>query len=210
MGKIYLIRHGETDSNSEHRFQGRLDLPLNSKGLQQAKSMSEYMAEKKIDIIYSSTMLRARMTAAELAMSKNMSYRPLELLQEISFGDWEGMAYAEINKKWPNEMELFLNRPAAWVPPNGETFLAAQERCQKAFDQIFAECGHDKNIAIISHGGIIRLQLCIALGIPLDNLWKLSIYNVSVSTLSDWQGTLCADSINVADFLKTNFKSKLF
>lgn len=210
MGKIYLIRHGETDSNSEHKFQGRIDLPLNGKGLVQAKFMAKYMMDKKIDVIYSSSMLRARMTAAQLALSKNLSYKPLDLLQEISFGDWEGLAYAEIAKKWPHEMNMFLNSPADWIPPHGETFAAAQMRCQKAFEYIFAECGHDKNIAIVSHGGIIRLQLCIALGIPLNNLWKLSVYNVSVSTLSDWQGSLCADSINVADFVKTESEQKLF
>ncbi|MFR4383374.1 MAG: histidine phosphatase family protein [Phascolarctobacterium sp.] len=67
-----------------------------------------------------------------------------------------------------------------------------------------------KEYCYCSHGGIVRLQLCMALGIPLNNLWKLSVYNVSVSTLSDWNGTLCAESINVADFLNTEFKASLF
>lgn len=70
MGKIYLIRHGETNSNLGHKFQGRIDMPLNGNGLQQARKMAKYMADKKIDAIYSSSMLRARMTAAELAMAK--------------------------------------------------------------------------------------------------------------------------------------------
>lgn len=201
MGKLYLIRHGETDSNKGHRFQGQMDLPLNGTGLAQARQMAQYMAGKRIDAIYCSSMLRACMTAAELALSKNLAYKPMDLLKEISFGDWEGLEYGEINRRWPREMEAFLHRPAEWEPPNGETFAAAQRRCQLAFEQIFAEQGHDKNIAIVSHGGIIRLQLCLALGIPLNNLWRLSVYNVSVSTLSDWQGSLCVDTMNVADFL---------
>ncbi|WP_293728972.1 histidine phosphatase family protein [uncultured Phascolarctobacterium sp.] len=201
MGKIYLIRHGETDSNKGHRFQGQMDLPLNGTGLAQARQMVQYMAGKRIDAIYCSSMLRACMTAAELALSKNLAYKPMDLLKEISFGDWEGLEYGEINRRWPREMENFLHRPAEWEPPGGETFAAAQRRCQLSFEQIFAEQGHDKNIAIVSHGGIIRLQLCLALGIPLNNLWRLSVYNVSVSTLSDWQGSLCVDTMNVADFL---------
>ncbi len=202
MSKIYLIRHGETDSNLGHKFQGQIDLPLNGMGLNQARKMARYLADKHIDVIYCSSMLRACMTAAELALSKNMPYKPLDLLREISFGDWEGLEYSEITRRWPEQMDAFLHRPEEWVPPNGETFTAAQRRCQLAFDRIFAEQGHDKNIAIVSHGGIIRLQLCLALGIPLNNLWRLSVYNVSVSTLSDWQGSLCVDTINVADFLK--------
>ena len=169
--------------------------------------MAAYMAGKKIDAIYSSSMLRARMTAAELAMSRNLPYRSLDLLKEISFGDWEGLEYAEITARWPKEMEAFLHHPAEWEPPHGETFAAAQERCRLAFEHIFAEQGHDKNIAIVSHGGIIRLQLCLALGIPLNNLWRLSVYNVSVSTLSDWQGNLCVDTMNVADFLQRSVEA---
>ena len=117
------------------------------------------------------------------------------------------MEYAEITARWPKEMEAFLHHPAEWEPPHGETFAAAQERCRLDFEHIFAEQGHDKNIAIVSHGGIIRLQLCLALGIPLNNLWRLSVYNVSVSTLSDWQGNLCVDTMNVADFLQRSVEA---
>ena len=207
MGKIYLIRHGETDSNLGHKFQGQMDLPLNATGLAQARQMAAYMADKKIDAIYSSSMLRAKMTTAVLAQSRGMAYRSMDLLKEISFGDWEGLEYAEITARWPKEMEAFLHRPAEWEPPHGETFAAAQERCRLALEQIFAEQGHDKNIAIVSHGGIIRLQLCLALGIPLNNLWRLSVYNVSVSTLSNWQGNLCVDTMNVADFLQRSVEA---
>ena len=63
MGKIFLIRHGETDSNKSHRFQGRLDNPLNAEGIQQAERLVEFMKEQKIDVVYSSSMKRARMTA---------------------------------------------------------------------------------------------------------------------------------------------------
>ena len=91
MGKIYLIRHGETDSNKGHRFQGRINMPLNAKGLEQSEKLAAYMQHLPVDKIYCSSMLRACMTAAPLAMSKNMSYQPLDLLQEVSCGAWEGL-----------------------------------------------------------------------------------------------------------------------
>lgn len=201
MGKIYLIRHGETDSNKGHRFQGRMNLPLNAKGMQQVAGLVEHMQELPVDAIYCSSMLRACMTAAPLAMSKNMAYHPLDLLQEVSFGDWEGLEYGEINRRWPEEMEAFLTRPGEWIPPHGESFHDVEARCAQAFDYIFAREGHEKNIAIVSHGGIIRVQLCMLLGIPLNNLWKLSVHNVSVSTLNDWQGNMVAEVINDAHFI---------
>lgn len=203
MGKIYLIRHGETDSNKGHRFQGRMNLPLNAKGMQQAYALAEYMHKLPVDAVYCSSMLRACMTAAPIAMSKNIAYHPLDLLQEVSFGAWEGMEYSEITKRWPKEMEAFLSRPGEWIPPQGESFHEVERRCAQAFDDIFAREGHEKNIAIVSHGGIIRVQICLVLGIPLNNLWKLSVHNVSVSTFNDWQGNMVTEVINDTHFLQS-------
>ena len=76
-----------------------------------------------------------------------------------------------------------------------------------AYEQIFAEQGYDKNIAIVSHGGIIRLQLSLCLGVPLKNLWRFSVYNASVSTLSNWRGELCLETMNMADFLKHSIEA---
>ncbi len=202
MGKIYLIRHGETDSNKGHRFQGRMNLPLNSKGMQQSALLEQYMQHLPVDAVYCSSMLRACMTAAPLAMQKNIAYHPLELLQEVSFGAWEGLEYSEITKRWPKEMEAFLTRPGEWIPPQGESFHDAAQRCREAFDYIFAREGHEKNIAIVSHGGIIRVQLSMILGMPLNNLWKLSVHNVSISTVNDWQGNMVVEAINDAHFAK--------
>ncbi len=104
-------------------------------------------------------------------------------------------------------MDDFLTRPGEWIPPQGESFHDVARRCRAAFDYIFEREGHEKNIAIISHGGIIRVQLCLLLDIPLNNLWKLSVHNVSVSTLNDWQGNIIAESINDAHFAREQGKS---
>lgn len=202
MGKIFLIRHGETDSNKGHRFQGRLDNPLNEAGIQQAERLAEFMKEQKIDAVYSSSMKRARMTAEKLATAYGLDVKPMDLLQEVSFGAWEGLEYNEINKRWPEEMNLFLTKPGEWMPPNGESFEQVKERCKIAFEQIFAEQGHDKDIAIVSHGGIIRVQLCLLLDIPLNNLWKLAVHNASVTTLVDWNGSLVLEQMNDNSFLE--------
>ncbi len=52
MGRIYLIRHGETDSNKGHRFQGRINMPLNAKGLEQSEKLAAYMQHLPVDKIY--------------------------------------------------------------------------------------------------------------------------------------------------------------
>lgn len=207
MGRIFLIRHGQTDSNSGQMFQGQMDTSLNALGHSQSRQMAEYMKRFKIDAIYCSSMLRARQTCAPLAMAQGLAYHPLDLLKEVSFGDWEGVPFTEIHKIDPEGMTTFLERPGDFTPPKGETFAEAQQRWLKALDYIVEREGHDKNIAIVSHGGIIRLQICSFLGIPLNNLWKMAIRNVSVSTISDWQGNYMVENVNDDHFLN-NIVSK--
>ncbi len=200
MGKLYLIRHGQTDSNNSKQLQGRMDYPLNAKGIQQSYALAAYLRPVHLDAIYCSSMLRARMTAAPLAMDHNLPYRCTDLLQEMSFGKWEGLPLDEINRRWPEEMKLFLTRPGDWQSPGGESFAQAVERGRQALDYIFAQEGHDKDIAIVSHGGIIRCQLCAILGLPLNNFWKLCVHNVSVSVVLDWDGSFMVEHINIRDF----------
>ena len=202
MGRLYFIRHGQTDSNSGKMFQGQMDTPLNVAGLDQAEQMAEYMKGLKLDAIYCSSLMRARMTAAPLALAKNMAYRPVEGLKEVSFGAWEGVSFKTLHAEHGEEMRTFLEQPGEFTPPEGESFGEAQERCVAALMDILAKEGHDKNIAIVTHGGIIRLFVCYFLGIPLNNLWKMAIRNVSVTTVYDGEGAFMVEAVNDDHFLK--------
>lgn len=201
MGRLYLIRHGQTDSNSGKLFQGQMNTPLNANGLDQAQQMAQYMKDIPLDAIYCSSLLRARMTAAPLAMAKNMAYKPLEGLREVSFGDWEGVSFTELHRDHGEAMMTFLERPGEFTPPNGESFVEAQARCIAALNEIFAREGHAKDIALVTHGGIIRLLLCYFLDIPLNSLWKMAIRNVSVSIVYDADGNFMVESVNDDHFL---------
>lgn len=201
MGKIYLIRHGQTDSNTVRRFQGRINTPLNANGQQQAKLLAEYFRSKKLDAIYCSPLLRAQMTAEPLAAVKKLTPRPMEDLQEISFGQWEGLCYSEIADKWPEEIKMFYENPKQCLPPAGETFTRVQERALQALQRILEEQGEERDIAIVSHGGVIRTQICGLLDIPLSNFWRLNIYNASTSIFTVWDGNFTADVINDCHYL---------
>ncbi len=206
MGKIYLIRHGETDANNSFHFQGHIDNPLNKKGLIQAANLGKYYEKFDIDLVYSSSMQRARQTAEPLAEYHGLDVRPLDALKEISFGDWEGLSYDEIKKKWGSQLELFFNHPAQCRMPNGESFADVAQRVKSACDDIFTN-NNDKNIAIVSHGGVIRVQLCLLLGLDINKLWMFSVHNASSTCIGRWKNSLTIEYVNDTHYLQNTANS---
>ena len=61
--RIFLVRHGETDWNQTHRFQGRIDVPLNREGKNQARALALTLKDEPLDAIYASPLARAIQTA---------------------------------------------------------------------------------------------------------------------------------------------------
>eukprot|EP01129_Flabellula_baltica_P004161 TRINITY_DN1420_c0_g1_i4.p1 TRINITY_DN1420_c0_g1~~TRINITY_DN1420_c0_g1_i4.p1 ORF type:complete len:129 (-),score=33.76 TRINITY_DN1420_c0_g1_i4:281-667(-) len=92
--EIWVIRHGQTNFNSEGKLQGRLDIELNEKGLNEAKKCAAYVFEQHQDIpftaIYASDLKRAHRTAQETADLVSLDIQLDERLREIDLGEWSG------------------------------------------------------------------------------------------------------------------------
>ena len=80
MGRLYLIRHGETDSNKSYRFQGQTDIELNAKGRQQAEMLAEHFKNIPLDAVYCSSLKRARQTAEPLAKTHGLEVQPVDAI----------------------------------------------------------------------------------------------------------------------------------
>ena len=198
MGRLYLIRHGETDSNKSYRFQGQTDIELNAKGKVQAQLLAEHFKDIKLDKIYCS----ARQTAEPMAQTHGIAVETVDDIKEIAFGEWEGMTFDEINAKWPGEIDAFFKNPALCHVPGGENFTAVAARVEPFFKRCLTEMD-DKDIAIVSHGGIIRVLLCLFLGVDLNNIWNFSVGNCSTSTLAKWRGfTTVLENTNATYYLR--------
>lgn len=206
MGKIYLIRHGETDANSTFQFQGHIDNPLNNKGHRQAAALEKYFENIDIDVIYSSSMQRAIQTASPLARFHNLEIQPLDELKEVCFGEWEGLSYNEIKAKWSDQLDLFFKLPAQCRMPGGESFDDVAKRVKSACDGILKN-NIDKNIAIISHGGVIRVQLCLLLGLDINKLWMFGVHNASTTCIGKWQDRLTIEYVNDTHYLNDSVNS---
>ncbi len=187
MGRLYLIRHGETDSNRSFRFQGQTDIELNEKGRAQAQVLAQHFKDIYLDTVYCSSLKRAAQTAAPLAETHGLKAVTVDDLKEIAFGRWEGLSYEEINSQGIGEIDEFFKNPALCHVPGGENFTDVAARVAPFFKQCLKEMD-EKDIAIVSHGGIIRVLLCLFLEMDLNKIWNFSVGNCSTTALAKWRG----------------------
>lgn len=183
MKTLYLVRHGETNSNLEKKFQGRINTPLNETGLAGAAGLVERFAPITVESIYCSTLQRTRQTATPLATARSLPIWEEAALQEISFGKWEGLPFDEIAEQWPREYDLLYTAPSKLDLGGEENFKQAQERGWEAVKKILAQQSEDSSAVAVSHGGLIRLILCALLHINIDEMWKFSLNNVSITSI---------------------------
>src|SRR3954469_644487 len=97
MKRILLIRHGQTDWNVEGGWQAHLDEPLNATGIKQAQALAEYLRGRAISAIYSSDLLRARVTAEWIAQAIGLPVKEDQRWRELNLGVFQGLTTSEIN-----------------------------------------------------------------------------------------------------------------
>lgn len=182
MTRLYLVRHGETDWNKENRCQGCIDIELNEEGIRQAKAVASRLKDEEIDIIYSSTLKRAFRTAEIINTCINKEIIKDSSLNEINFGEWEGLTFDEMKLRPDyNYNEWRLNPHRVTFPGEG-SLQKVSDRCLGFVKEII-NSNSDKNILIVSHGGILKLVVLGILGIGLDAYSKFYMANASLSII---------------------------
>jgi probable phosphoglycerate mutase len=173
-----LWRHGQTNWNAEHRFQGQTDIPLDETGVAQAEYTAKRLVTLRPDAIFSSDLSRAQQTAAALSGLTGLPVTLDKDLRERFGGDWEGLSDQEIRERYPAER-------ATWNPPNGELTQVVADRVAGALARI-AEALDDGQLAVIvSHGAALRLGIERTLGLPAHGVSVLGpLANCSWSVLS--------------------------
>lgn len=166
MRRIYLIRHGRPDfPQGEHICLGSTDLPLSSLGRLQACLLGLELGGR-ISAVFSSPLSRARDTA--LALSPDV--RVLPGLAEQDAGEWDGLSFRIIRRRWPELYEA-RGENAELPMPGAEDAGAALERFRAAVDTALK--GSAGDIAIVAHRSVNRLFLSsIAPEVPAASLYQ--------------------------------------
>ncbi|MBI5664499.1 MAG: alpha-ribazole phosphatase [Nitrospirae bacterium] len=201
MTRVYLIRHGETEGAESRRYKGHIDVPLSENGIEQIKRVAEYIMRDGdvgarravplqngnggVDAVYSSDLSRAIKSAEIIAGPHGLKPVIVEALKERSFGVWEGMSFDEIKEKWPDAFNAWAANPLKFSPMDGESTIEVRDRVIKAFEEIINK-HNGQTIAIVSHGGVIRVLLSELLGMPLENIFRIAQDYAAVNVVEMW------------------------
>jgi ribonuclease H / adenosylcobalamin/alpha-ribazole phosphatase len=178
-----LLRHGQTPLSIERRYAGRGDAPLTEIGLQQAAAAAARLAARGgIDAVVTSPLSRARATAEAVAEATGAALMVDDDLVETDFGAWEGLTFAEVMARWPEEMAAWTDSPDA-VPPGGESLAAAARRALAALDRMLEQYPH-ATLVVVSHVTPIKTIICRALLAPPAALFRI---HLDVASLSEAQ-----------------------
>ncbi|MFW6006892.1 MAG: alpha-ribazole phosphatase [Bacillota bacterium] len=193
--ELILMRHGETEWNKNYRFQGQKDIELNKKGINQALKAARFLALYDLDIIYCSKLKRAVKTASIINKEHNISLEKKSYLNEITFGDWEGLTYNEIEEKYSDKLKKWNNDPWNNSPPEGETLKKFQTRIIQIQKDII-ENNRGKTILTVSHGGVIKVFLAYILNMPPENYWQFNTTSTGISKVKFYGEKAIIEFIN--------------
>ncbi|KAL1541561.1 phosphoglycerate mutase (2,3-diphosphoglycerate-independent) [Salvia divinorum] len=156
--EIIVIRHGETEWNTNRRIQGHLDVDLNDVGRQQAVAVADRISkEPKISAVYSSDLKRAFCTAEIIAKGCGVIEVTKEAdLRERHLGDLQGVVFHEAHIVKPEAHKAFVSpREDQEIPGGGESFNQLYKRSTLALQRI-AKKHQGERVVVVSHGGTIR------------------------------------------------------
>lgn len=169
---LFIFRHGETDWNREKRFQGHTNIPLNEEGIRQAKELVNRIRPCRAEVMLSSDLMRARVTAEIVNQELQLPLLLSQELRECALGDPEGLSRAELLEnygelswqKWlsirPEDLDFSF--------PNGESKRAHLHRLKSYLEGFCKKNPQYKRIGVSTHGGGLRRLVHSCDGAPAD------------------------------------------
>jgi broad specificity phosphatase PhoE len=172
---IFLARHGETDYNAARRFQGQGDVPLNARGLQQARELAQVAAQRDWAALWASPIRRARETAEIVAAAIGLEPRFDARFAEHDVGDWQDRLFDDVQREDPELWARWQKAGEQWRFPGGESLLELQERVVDGL--VAVTQSHVLPALVVCHRGVIRSALCHTRNAGLDGFQTIPVPN---------------------------------
>ena len=175
--KITFISHGSTIYAEEARLSDNETYPpLNDKGKDEAEKIANWVVRRspRVDKIYTSSALRCLQTASVVAKAYQKEFDILDDLCNKKYGVWSGLSFAQIEEKFPEQLEKYHENTENFAPEGGESLLDLRKRVDNFIKNIVEE-NISKRIIIVTHPDIIKTAIASALEMPVANQNKIIV-----------------------------------
>lgn len=181
--RLFLVRHGETESNRLGLALGQADVPLNERGVWQAGRVADALAGEHLAAVYSSPLARTLDTARAIAGRHGLEVRVEGGLIEMDIGEAEGLAFAEMRVRFPGLLEAWTGPDGPQQPmPGGERLVDVQRRAWEAMQQIAAG-RFGQSVCAVTHNFVILTVLAAVLKIELADFRRLGHAVAAISEI---------------------------
>ncbi|WP_030892940.1 MULTISPECIES: bifunctional RNase H/acid phosphatase [Streptomyces] len=181
-----LLRHGETPLTPEKRFSGSggSDPGLSAAGREQAAAVAEALAARgTVQAVVSSPLRRCRETAQAVADRLGLSVHTEDGLRECDFGAWEGLTFAEVRERHPDDLTAWLGSTTARPTGGGESFEEVARRVTVARDRLLARYA-GRTVVLVTHVTPVKTLVRLALGAPPEALFRMELSAASLSAVA--------------------------
>lgn len=198
--EIILIRHGETEWNSQLRMQGHSNSALSAVGRGQIQALGEWMKNVSFEHIYSSDSLRARQTAEAITQYSGDTLQFDQRIREKNLGVFEGLTSIEARERHPEIYRLFKTGGANYVIDEGESTQQVLDRALEFIEEI--RLRHpEQRVVMVTHGGVVRVLMKHTLGLSLDAPTSFLIKNTGIFRLV-WNEKWLVSQMDVVSHLE--------
>jgi len=178
--RLYLLRHGEVESRYHRVFGGKIDMELSPLGHQQVKALADYFRRHPPHVMYASPMKRVQQTLEPLAKWTGLTPIILPGLREVDFGAWTGLSWEQVYERFKVSAFDWLKELEAGSISGAESTADFRKRVDESLKQILLQAAH-KEVAVVAHGGVIRMLLAIILDLPFA---KMSIFDIEYASIT--------------------------
>ena len=171
MTRVVLIRPGSTDYDEQNRIQGTLDIPLNSRGAEEASTTAEGLRAVSLNRVFSCAGASAGETARVIGKKLGIRCRKLDKLQNLNHGHWQGLQVEEVRRKHPKVFRQWCEQPTTVCPPGGETVSDAYDRVARVLKPLLKR-HRDEVFGLVVPEPLASVIRCYLLRLDPSKLWE--------------------------------------